>query len=243
MKKILFTGAAVLAFCAQTFAADVPTRAPGYGPTTSVAAPTFTWTGLYIGGNLGGLIGKTDFTSPNLKFTHYPKGWLGGIQGGFDWQTGMWVFGVQADYDWADASAETNFADGPAVGTTGRTKIKAVASVTGRLGIAIEQNLLYVKGGGAWVRDDFDQLVTATGLAVASASATQTGGTIGAGWEYAFFSGWSGFIEYDYYFLNKKTLDFTTPGGAFAFIADIEQSFHVIKGGINYRFNFGKFPY
>ena len=118
-----------------------------------------------------------------------------------------------------------------------------MASVTGRLGIAIERNLLYVKGGGAWVRDDYDQRVTATGVAVSSATETRSGGTVGVGWEYAFVPGWSGFIEYDHYFLGTKSVDFTTPGGVFAFTADIKQDVDVVKGGINYRFNLGKAPF
>jgi len=240
MRRILLAGVALLV-AAPAFAADIPARVVTKAAPVAVA-PSFSWTGLYIGGNVGGLWSRKEFTSPGVNFTSDPNGWLGGIQGGFDWQTGMWVFGVQADYDWADASADTTLA-GVAAGSTARVKIKSVASVTGRLGIAIERNLLYVKGGGAWVRDNYDQFVTASGVAISSATETRSGGTVGVGWEYAFLPGWSGFVEYDHYFLGTKSVDFTTPGGVFAFTADIKQDLDVVKGGINYRFNLGKSPF
>src|SRR3977135_1691979 len=107
MKKFLLAGAAVLAFGATAAAADLGAR-PVYKAAPVAVTPVFSWTGFYIGGNFGGLWSRKEFASPGVTFTNDPSGVLGGVQGGFDWQTGMWVFGVQGDFDWADAKAETD---------------------------------------------------------------------------------------------------------------------------------------
>ena len=39
--------------------------------------------------------------------------------------------------------------------TTDQSNIRSLASVTGRVGYAWDRFLLYVKGGGAWERDDY----------------------------------------------------------------------------------------
>jgi outer membrane immunogenic protein len=101
----------------------------------------------------------------------------------------------------------------------------------------MDRVLLYVKGGGAWVRDDYDIFVTATGVAVGSASETRSGWTAGGGLEYAFMGNWSGFAEFDYYGLGTRAIGFVTPAGAALGTADIKQRVSVFKGGINYRFS------
>ena len=53
------------------------------GPYVAVPAPG--WTGAYAGLNLGYQLGKVD----NLPLK--PNGVLGGIQGGYNWQTGQFV--------------------------------------------------------------------------------------------------------------------------------------------------------
>jgi len=64
-----------------------------------VTAPVFTWTGFYLGGNVGyswgdwnraGLAGGTGISKPSVD------GWLLGIQGGYNWQISpIWVVGLE----------------------------------------------------------------------------------------------------------------------------------------------------
>jgi outer membrane immunogenic protein len=90
-------------------------------PVKAPAAPAFSWTGLYIGGNAGGSIGidptaNTGVLSStataggipvgtnvmfNESFRHVPVGGVAGGQIGYNWQWfSNWVAGLEADWDW-----------------------------------------------------------------------------------------------------------------------------------------------
>src|ERR1700730_7767890 len=111
MKKFLVAGIAAAAFCgAPAFAADMPTKAPAYAPVA-----VYNWTGFYVGGHIGGAWSNTtvaDVSTPLAVFA-FPatrigvsgSGFLGGVQLGYNWQTGPWVFGVQGDFAWSGLNA------------------------------------------------------------------------------------------------------------------------------------------
>ena len=90
------------------------------------------------------------------------------------------------------------------------SRIKSLASVTGRVGYGWDRFLGYVKGGGAWERDDYTITILP---ASRPASATRSGWTVGIGGEYAFTNWLSGFVEYNYYDFGKRSLTFLSPGG------------------------------
>src|ERR1700704_2527659 len=100
MKKFLLGTVAlvVLGATVPALAADLAarpyTKAPAY-----VAQPIYNWTGFYIGGHLGGAFaGDNSLTGNDGRF-------LGGVQGGFDYQFApTWVFGVEAQYSWLGSS-------------------------------------------------------------------------------------------------------------------------------------------
>ena len=54
MKKLLLSAAALTAFAAPAFAADMPARTYAKAPAYSPPAVIYNWTGFYIGGHLGG---------------------------------------------------------------------------------------------------------------------------------------------------------------------------------------------
>jgi outer membrane immunogenic protein len=225
MKKILLTGTALLTIASgSAMAADLSRPAPAPVYTKAPMMPVFTWTGCYFGGNAGGLWAKKDWTG-GANSSSSPESWLAGAQVGCNYQVSTWVFGIQGDYDWTNASAtgtDTVFAE------TDRSNIKSLASVTGRVGYAMDRFLGYVKGGGAWEQDDY----TITGaLFVSTASETRTGWTIGVGGEYAFTNWLTGFAEYDYY-------DFGTKADAFAVVGtvNIKETKSVAKAGLNIKF-------
>ena len=70
----------------------------------------FNWTGCYIGGHVGGLWVSREFTTLGGPFGHVDhdaSGWLGGVQGGCDYQfAGGWVIGIQGDFAWTDAEGD-----------------------------------------------------------------------------------------------------------------------------------------
>jgi outer membrane immunogenic protein len=90
-----------------------------------------------------------------------------------------------------------------------------------------------VKGGGAWVRDEYT--ITSGGLFFADADDTQNGWTIGAGLEYGFSPNWSAKVEYNYLDFGTDRVTFVPLAGA-SFLRDVDQQIHAVKVGINYRF-------
>jgi outer membrane immunogenic protein len=69
----------------QASAADLPRKAPAYMPPPP---PAFTWTGCYIGGNVGGAWANVEVTDVPTSFTtsHGDSGFAGGSQIGCDYQ-------------------------------------------------------------------------------------------------------------------------------------------------------------
>jgi outer membrane immunogenic protein len=235
MKKILLAGTALLSVLSSAaLAADMrpAARAPIY-TKAPMMAPAYSWTGCYIGGNVGGLWAKKDWsitgTGVGQSSVSINSG-LGGGQVGCNYQVSTWVFGIQGDYDWTNANgtaADASF--GGAV--TDQTNIKSLASVTGRVGYTWDRFMLYGKGGGAWVKDNY---TASFGGLVSTASETRTGWTAGAGIEYAFTDWLTGFAEYDYYGFGTKSVTFA----AFPIASsDIKQTISVAKAGINFKFN------
>jgi outer membrane immunogenic protein len=164
------------------------------------------------------------------------SGLLGGVQLGYNWQTGPWVFGVQGDFAWAGIKA--NGADPDIPGLTLTDKIDWVGTASGRIGYAWNTLLLYGKGGAAWVHNKYGGTFPGLGQ-VTSGSETRTGWLIGGGLEYAFTRNWTAFVEYDYIGLGTHTTTITCINPAFCVgtaQASIKQNLSLAKVGINYKF-------
>jgi outer membrane immunogenic protein len=140
------------------------------------------------------------------------------------------VIGVASDYAWTDADG-SHFS--PLFrGFVNHTKVDSLASVTGRLGYGWDRFLGYVKGGGAWERDKYD---FSNGVIIGRLDDTRSGWTIGVGGEYAFTNFVTGFIEYDYYDFGNRDRTFVQNNGL-TFIYGIDETKHVVKAGLNFRF-------
>ena len=114
----LLASAAVIGFVSIAPAADMPTKAPVY--KAPVAAPVSNWTGFYVGLNAGYAWGNSDPTlidpTTEAPFFHNattpatpglsPRGFIGGGQVGYNWQTGQWVFGGEVDFSGLNAKAD-----------------------------------------------------------------------------------------------------------------------------------------
>jgi outer membrane immunogenic protein len=246
MKKLtLVLAASTALISAPALAADL--RMPVKAPAAYAPAPYFSWTGCYIGAHGGGGFGDKRLRDPATDiriFSFDVDGGLAGGQVGCDWQTGAFVLGVEGSASWANITG--NGADLP-TGVLIRAHSDAdfIGTATARIGWAFGQSLLYVKGGGAWVHEDYRLTVIPapfTGTEIARGDTTHTGWTVGAGFEYAFTPNWSLKVEYNYIDVSRDRVDFTfTPafGGGACCSADIDQRIHVVKAGVNWRFNFG----
>src|SRR3984885_2937410 len=69
------------------------------GPyTVNQPLNAFSWAGPYLGGNLGYDWGSVDHNPTK------PSGFVGGVQAGYNWQSGPWVFGAEGDIQATGAS-------------------------------------------------------------------------------------------------------------------------------------------
>jgi outer membrane immunogenic protein len=238
--KVFFAGAVglvTICVAGAAVAADLPARVYTKAPPPVV---TYNWSGCYLGGNGGGIWSRNNWSLPDMGglavSAHDVNSWLGGIQGGCNYQVSNWVFGIQADYDWADGTGSSlHMAGGPGI-ITDQSHLSGLGSVTGRVGYAWDRFLGYVKGGGAWERDSYLQFTTATGAPFATGSETRDGWTVGVGGEYAFTKNLTGFVEYDYYGFGNRTLTFAAVSGTFPHIT-IGENQSAVKAGLNWKFD------
>jgi outer membrane immunogenic protein len=250
MKKALLGTVALAALGVGTsaWAADLPVKT---GPVAAPLAPLLpSWTGCYIGGNIGAGSASKDWANPTSDvFAGEPGdhgqadfgGFGGGGQIGCDYHfSPTWlVIGIQGMFEGADLNGnviDTQNADFDLI-----TKVHWFGTVTGRVGFTVQPNwLLYVKGGGAWVRDH--HLTTDLGAPFDFADVTRTGWTIGGGAEWMFLPNWSFFLEYDFMDFRTRTVPFHLVGGGFSETWDIRQNIQTVLAGINFRLNWSKAP-
>ena len=121
----------------------------------------------------------------------------------------------------------------PVVAQIYDSKVDAFGLITGQVGYAWNNVLLYVKGGAAVVHDKYDSLEIGTGLPVTHGSETRWGGAVGAGLEFGFAPGWSLGVEYDHLFLGSRDVTLT---GQFLDTIRIQQDVDMGLVRLNYRF-------
>jgi outer membrane immunogenic protein len=155
-----------LAASGLSLAADMPVKAP-----PAPMAPSWTWTGFYIGGNVGGgwSADPTATFTPNDPFSaaigaggpisFNTSGPVGGFQAGYNWQFNQsWLLGVESDFDFsAIAGKGTSNHIEPFFGDTlqqaADEKVQWFGTVRGRVGyLATNSLLLYGTGGFAYGR-------------------------------------------------------------------------------------------
>ncbi|AGF74073.1 hemin binding protein [Bartonella australis AUST/NH1] len=112
MKRLIATSVFALVAASSAQAADIMVpRQPEPTVPPVVVAPTFSWTGFYLGGQIGSFSGKTDTsrfsdgkTIPfDKEFSPKLSGFIGGFYAGsnVDLGNGL-IFGVDTDIIWAD---------------------------------------------------------------------------------------------------------------------------------------------
>jgi len=226
--KIAAAGAVLLAslVAAPAFAADLPVKAPPYQPQP-VFTPT--WTGFYIGGQVGyahadwgnsPLFADLPFYTPFADGVAVGKASGDGITGGghvgYNYQVASWVFGVEADFNWAAAKNHslTEVTAGPGLIFNTSRDLEYYGTVRGRLGYAAWTNtLLYVTGG--WAYGKSNAAITGFGAIggpfVTGSSNTHNGWTVGAGVDYMITANWIVGAEYKHIDLGSETYTYIFP--------------------------------
>ena len=245
--------AAVIGLVSVASAADLPVKAPVKAP---VAAPVISWTGFYIGGDIGGawtsntgtwtgLPTPADFGINAISGSNGGSSFIGGLHAGFNWQFApTWVAGIEGDWSWAKARG--SFSQGwtlfgtatPAPGafTNMTSALDWLSSLRARLGYLVMPNLLaYGTGGVAWAKFDYaaNNFCNAPCggpppyIANPAFSNTQAGYAVGGGLEWAMTNNWTLRGEYIFYRFNSAPSVIVNPGPGFLSSSDSWSSTNV----------------
>ena len=219
MRKSSLTllAAAIGLAASQAVAADLPRRAPP--AALPPPPPPLTWTGCYIGANIGGVDRRLEAEFNFGSIDQNSWGFTGGGQIGCDYQFAgsPWVIGFRNMFNGTTGDKDitiNRFGDPIFDGATVNLKNQWFDALTARLGYAARPTwLLYLQGGAVWSKveatitnfgngGNFGFNVCNQGGVTCdfgSASKTKTGWTVGGGVEWRFAPQWSAFLEGNYY--------------------------------------------
>jgi len=253
MRRLIAATALLAAAAAPAAAADLA-RAPAYKAPV-VVQTVHNWTGFYLGGHIGyGWSGNNNWNVVGItppvagiggSVNPDADGFIGGAQIGANYQAGMWVLGLEGDFTW---SGQRGGANGivtvggvplPGVVSNGNTRVDWTATITGRVGVAFDNVLIYAKGGVAFAEIDHTYAITAPGfVGFTKAGNNRTGYTLGAGIEYALNYNWSIRGEYSFLDFGRRDYTFVTlaPAAPGTTTNSIRDQIHQVKLGVNYRF-------
>jgi outer membrane immunogenic protein len=180
---------------------------PPYDSYAAAPRPTaYNWQGFYLGFNLGYQWGTV------TNAVNRPEAFTGGVQGGYNWQTGQFVYGLETDIQLSGADD-----------TVGALKFSNswYGTFRGRGGFALSNVLLYGTVGLAYggLRGE---------LGGSSEYKTLGGWTAGAGMEIGLAQAWTLRAEYLYIDLAGRGYAITGLNHG------LESS--VLRFGANYRF-------
>jgi outer membrane immunogenic protein len=256
---------AMIGLAAMAGAASAADMAVPYGKAETFVVPAYSWSGGYVGLNVGYGFGRSSDTAvlglPNLfvdTANLTANGFNGGGQIGFNVQMQNWVWGFEADLQGANQTGSHSFTcpagvcaaivvpvvppivvPGPAVAVTTNQHLDLFGTVRARAGVAvIPEVLLYATGGLAYGQVHTDSNI----VGAIRQQNFVPGWTVGAGVEGGLGGGWSVRLEYLHLDLGKVHGVFTTSvvaaGGA-AFLVqgfDTHVTNDVVRVGFNYSF-------
>lgn len=226
----------------------------------AASTTAFTWTGVYLGGNLGYGWGKGDTRfDPLPSATQFlnlapttlelkPNGWTAGGQGGYNWQSGNFVGGFESDFAWAkfdETKTQTPITQNNGTtfnGTlTASQETKWFGTLRGRAGGAWDRVFLYGTGGFAYGRVEYsansDFRPQGTIQYPAAFEKNKTGWTIGGGGEVAINNHWSWRAQYLYIDFGNETIT-ANPSPVnppFQVMYSMQTKLNVFNSGFNYR--------
>ncbi|MGH6835812.1 MAG: outer membrane protein [Methylocella sp.] len=253
----LFLLGAVSAPAAAARAADLPTKpqAPVFEPPPPAE---FSWTGVYLGVNVGG--GIDHFAFPFAVTVPGPNGFfqgtngitargpVGGLQAGFNYELPFFhiVAGIEIDNSASGIRGQTTvngtlLSGTPATATFG-SKFEDFGTARLRVGYAWGRLMPYLTAGFTHGTIETFYAVSAPGFFSTGANTeTRTGafphvGVIGIGAEYAIAPNFTVKAEYLYDFINARLVIFSpVPRSTISF--GTRTAYHIARLGLNYKFD------
>ena len=210
-----------------------------------MAAPAFSWTGFYIGGNVGVGRSSTTFTDeatagPDIfGATGRHDTFVGGGQVGYNWQFNPnWVVGIEAAVSGGKFDQTAAVVDPFGFTRNLVSSVKTIWDVAGRFGYANNSWLFYGKGGYAGTRLDLSVNTPAVGPVTQAVSSNSVSGFVaGGGIEYGLTRNWIVGVEYDYYgFRNSDRLAVNTLGFGPQNFRSISANVQTVTGRVSYKF-------
>ncbi len=244
--KMFILGAALLVTTSATVsAADMAVRSARPAP---VAAPVemYNWSGLYIGGQVGGawlraqenFVNDVGIVDPNLTFR--ASSFIGGGHAGAQAQWGAVVLGIEGTYNFARLN-ETVPSIVPGAPRVRSVDVQDIATIVGKLGYAAGPVLFYVKGGWAGMQVETTSLNPALALSSTSGGNWHSGWTIGGGIDYMFARNWIAGVDLNYYTVGfNGTQVFSN--GALGSVSNSRAEVFAATARLTYLFNWGGGP-
>ena len=195
----LLASAGAMALAGKALAADLEVAPP--------PVPLFTWTGAYLGGQIGYAWGNdpaefnefvpaTPATPPSPTHPRgipgtpavflsdplgiNPQGVIGGAHVGYNFQINQWVVGIEGNLDGTGLS-KTVFLPLVRSSITETTRSDVQGSVRGRVGWAFDRALIYATGGVAFT-DFINAFNDTTGFFTGTPGLTTSVSTTRVGW-------------------------------------------------------------
>jgi outer membrane immunogenic protein len=182
MKAISAALLIAMAASSTALAADVGT------PYNKAAPAAYDWSGVYVGGHIGGGFQNTNFADPGalpilfnccvpISSVNSPgpisdshdKSFLGGVQAGWMYQVARLVVGADIDWSWTKLnSGGANFLTSAAgagyfANDTYSVKTNWTATATTTIGLARDHWLFYSKAGAAFANNNYGISIVGAG--------------------------------------------------------------------------------
>ena len=219
------------------------------------------WSGMYVGAfagygwmDLSIVDGGTQIANPpygafacgpaltgnycNTPFELAPGGLTGGLHLGVSRQTGNLVLGLEGDVGWIDIDAEKTLVRPFNDRDIASAALEWHATLTGKVGLAFQRALYYVRGGAAFARahtNAADIDLGGSGFEIYQGSLVSSkellrGWALGAGMEYAISPRLS--LRAEYLYMNFGSFSERSPEGD---IYDHDVALHTARLGLSYR--------
>jgi outer membrane immunogenic protein len=217
-------------------AADMQPTPSAYAlpPRIPYAPPAFSWTGFYVGVNLGWAWTRISDTVTITGLatgtvSERGRGFLAGGQAGFNWQIiEPVILGIEADFQGTSENGPLNLPGAAGAIFAATAKTLYFGTVRGRIGYAFDRLIFYGTGGTAFGNNTLTG--TASNIGSFDNSVTYWSWTAGGGIEAALGGRFTAKLEYLY--LGSSSSSSLLAGQV---ALTNSSTTNLVRAGLNYR--------